>query len=137
HGRPLDATASRLQTRSRATCESGLATRRRGGRGSSGSSACRDDDDPAVLACHCPLWRVSGPQKRWPPGVENPVARMAAYPNTAGRCSSCTFPFSIKLVIKSQAIDKGTPRVSRVDRGICLDEVSHFSFTRCFMLPTK
>ncbi len=37
-----------------------------------------------------------------PPRVENPVARMAAYPNTARRRSSCTFAFSIKLVIQSQ-----------------------------------
>src|SRR6266852_8147375 len=66
-----------------------------------------DDDDPTMLACHCPLWRLPGPQKRWPAGVEDPVARMAAYPNAAGRCSSCTFPFSIKLVITSQAPARG------------------------------
>src|SRR6266581_8923081 len=55
-----------------------------------------------MLVCHCALWRLPGSQKRWPARLEDPVGRMAAHPNTARRRSSCTFAFSIKLVIKSQ-----------------------------------
>ena len=63
------------------------------GRGQSRAARCRPDC-PAVLARHCSLGRLSGAQRRWATRLENLVARLAAGPNAARRCSSRCSTFS-------------------------------------------
>jgi Transposase DNA-binding len=88
-GGPAHATASGGPADPGAIGKAGLANRGGAGGGAPGTAASRDDEHAAVLAHHCSLRRLPGPQERWPAGLEDPVARMVVCPHLAGRRSSC------------------------------------------------